>query len=244
MAIKLDIRPTPADVALAAADLIRREAHKAVREKGCFLLALAGGRTPNLLYEMLAREPFAGTMPWDGMHFFWGDERCVPPTHQDSNAGMAMKHLLSKVPVPARNVYPILGAGLPPRDAAELYEETVRQAFRASGSSGFTMVLLGMGNDGHTASLFPGQPAVAERIKWVAPAQAPSGQDRITITLPLIHASSTVLFMVTGRDKRDMLTAVLADQQAGLDRYPASMARGREQTIWLVDQEAAPSPEH
>ena len=244
MAIKLDIRPTPGDVALAAAEMIRREAHKAVTARGCFLLALAGGRTPNLLYEMLAREPFAGTMPWEQTHIFWGDERCVPMAHQDSNSGTAMKHLLSKVPVPARNVYPILGAGLPPREAAELYEETVRQAFCATGSSGFSMVLLGMGHDGHTASLFPGQPAVTERIKWVAPTQAPSGQDRITITLPLIHASATVLFMVTGRDKREMLTAVLADQQAGLDRYPASMARGREQTIWLADQEAAPSRGH
>ena len=101
MAIKLDIRPTPGDVALAAAEMIRREAHKAVRARGCFLLALAGGRTPNLLYEMLAREPFAGTMPWEQTHIFWGDERCVPMAHQDSNSGTAMKHLLSKVPVPA-----------------------------------------------------------------------------------------------------------------------------------------------
>lgn len=244
MAIKLDIRPTPGDVALRAAELIRREAHQAVRERGCFLLALAGGRTPNLLYEMLAREPFAGTMPWEQTHIFWGDERCVPLAHQDSNGGTAMKHFLSKVPVPARNVYPILAAGRPPHKAAEHYEDTVRQIFCATGSLGFSMVLLGMGHDGHTASLFPGQSAVAERVKWVAPAKAPDGQDRITITLPLIHASGTVLFMVTGRDKRDMLTAVLADQQAGLDRYPASMAMGREQTIWLVDQEAAPSPEH
>mgnify|MGYP003586194690 CR=1 FL=1 len=238
MEIKINVLPTPEAVAAAAAAMIREIAHCSVREKGFFTLALSGGRTPNLLYDLLATEEYAGELPWEQMLFFWGDERYVAPNHRDSNYGAAKARLFNKAPIPPSNVYPMNTAQPEASEAAKLYEQTIRDVFRWRGCSGFDLTLLGMGSDGHTASLFPASPAMSEEKLWVTTAAGPGGQTRMTITIPLINTSETVLFLVTGQEKRNMLTAVMVDRQEGPLKYPAAMAQGRKQTLWLVDQAA------
>lgn len=238
MAMKISVFPTPESVAAAAADIIAEAAHSAVREKGYFTIALSGGRTPNLLYDLLATTEYAGVLPWKQMLFFWGDERYVPSSHRDSNYGSAKDRLFSKVPIPAANVHPMTTADQDASQAARLYEQTIRELFRARGCSGFDLTLLGMGTDGHTASLFPVSTALGEEKQWVTTADGPGGQLRLTITIPLINASKAVLFLVTGQEKQSMLTAVMAEHRQGAGKYPAAMVQGREQTLWLVDRAA------
>ena len=242
MALKIAIYPTPLEVATAAADCIREKAHEAVRRKGYFTLVFSGGRTPNLLYKLLATAPYANTLPWDQIFCFWGDERYVPATHRDSNYGGAMTYLLSQVPIPARNVYPMLTMAPNPAVAAHLYEQSIRQAFGELGCQGFDLALLGMGSDGHTASIFPGSEAVKEQKRWVLPVKGPNGQSRLTLTLPLLNSSQQLLFLVTGEEKCGMLEKVLDDNQKDEASYPAALVQGRSDTLWFVDQEAFPRP--
>ena len=238
MAMKISVFPTPESVAAAAADIIAETAHSAVREKGYFTIALSGGRTPNLLYDLLATTEYADLLPWEHMLFFWGDERYVPPWHKDSNYQSAHKRLFSRLPIPPDNIYP-MATDLPDASqAAKLYARELHAVFRKRGCSGFDLTLLGMGADGHTASLFPGSSAIKEKDKWVTATVGPAGQTRLTITIPFINASETILFLVTGQEKQNMLTDIIADQQQGSVKYPAAMAQGRKQTLWLVDQTA------
>lgn len=239
MAMTVTVYDHPLAVADAAAKHIRKQAHAAVQQKGCFLLALSGGRTPNVLYSLLADTEYLHTMPWDQILFFWGDERYVSPAHPDSNYGTAMKLLFSRVPVPARNVYPMWTMAPQSSQAAELYEQTLQQVLRETGQLGFDLTILGMGTDGHTASLFPGSPALEEQKHWVAPVTNPAGQARLTLTLPLLNASHDILFLVTGEEKKTMLAAVLDDHATGESSYPASRVKARRNTDWLVDAAAS-----
>ena len=238
MAMKISVLPTPKSVAAVAAAIIAETAHSSVKEKGYFTIALSGGRTPNLLYDLLATTEYADLLPWEHMLFFWGDERYVPPWHKDSNYQSAHKRLFSRLPIPTDNIYP-MATDLPDASqAAKLYARELHAVFRKHGCSGFDLTLLGMGTDGHTASLFPGSAALREEEQWVTTAVGPGGQLRLSITLPLINASETILFLVTGAEKRRMLTAVIAEHRQGSVKYPAAMAQGRKQTLWLVDQAA------
>ena len=204
------------DVAAAAAEHVI-----ALRPR---TIALAGGRTPRALYERLA----GADLPWPSMALWFGDERCVPPDHPDSNERMAREALLDHVPAEVHR--------MPGEDCdAAAYERELRDAFGASGSDvpRFDLVLLGLGADGHTASLFPGDPALNERERLVARVERPD-HTRLTLTLPVLSAAAEALFLVTGAEKRDALRELLAGAS-----IPAARVRA-ERVVVIADREAAP----
>jgi 6-phosphogluconolactonase len=202
-----------------------------------FRVALSGGSTPRRLYELLAAPPFRDQVPWPHTHLFWGDERCVPPDHPDSNYRMARESLLERAPIPARNVHRIRGE-LAPQEAAAAYEATLRTELGAGGR--LDLVLLGMGEDGHTASLFPGSPALHEQTRWVMAQEVEKlGAWRITLTPPIINAAANVLFVVAGGGKAGRLRQALV-RPGQEELLPAQMVRPAEgRLLWLVDRAAA-----
>jgi 6-phosphogluconolactonase len=224
-----------------AKEFVRR-AGESADGKASFAVALSGGSTPKSLYALLASEAFREQLPWGKVHFFWGDERPVPPEHPDSNYRMAHDSLLSKVPVPPENVHRIRAEIADARKAADAYEQTLREFFQLRGlqTPCFDLVLLGMGSDGHTASIFPGSAAVHEQERlavapWVEKLQA----YRITLTAPVFNNAACVIFLVSGREKAEALRAVLeGDYQP--ERFPAQLIRPTHGTLlWLVDRAAA-----
>lgn len=228
-------------LAHAAAERFVVEAEAAVRARGRFTVALAGGTTPNAMYRLLASR-YRDAVPWDAIDFFWGDERHVPPTHRDSNVRAAYDAMLGSVPTPPARVHRIRGELPDASDAATDYEQTLRREFASPPGKvpTFDLVLLGMGSDGHTASLFPGSEALLERERLVlAPWVDHLRSHRITLTLAVLNHATLVVFLVSGRAKADSLRDVVE----GPDRpgqLPAQLVRpinGR--SLWLVDREAA-----
>jgi len=205
-------------------------------------VALAGGATPKLLYTLLATEPHRRHLPWPRTHVFWGDERCVPPDHPESNYRMAHEALLRHLPIPPEQIHRMRGEDPDPERAAAEYEERLRTAFhgQAGALPRLDLVLLGMGADGHTASLFPHTEAVREQQRWVVRNHVPKLQaDRLTLTAPVINWGATILFLVAGNDKAAALQEVL-EGPADPERLPAQLIRptaGR--LVWLVDLAAA-----
>jgi 6-phosphogluconolactonase len=229
-----------ADVARAAADDFVRVASAAVAARGCFSVALAGGSTPKRTYEVLASEAQRRQVDWSKVHIFFGDERCVPPDHAESNYRMANEALISRVPVPPRNVHRINGEG----DAvanASLYEDELRTFFDHASWPRFDLVLLGMGDDGHTASLFPGTKALAEQQAWVVANWVEKfGAFRITLTGPAINHAAHIIFMVTGASKAERLSAVLRQEKYETEHLPSQLIKPLNGTLkWLVDKDAA-----
>ncbi|MBW2147075.1 MAG: 6-phosphogluconolactonase [Deltaproteobacteria bacterium] len=252
--MKREIRRFPdlKELSRAASDLMIKRAEECVAERGVFTLVLSGGKTPRTLYEHLARPPVSGMMPWARTHLFWGDERCVPPDHPESNYAMAFKALLSKVPVPPQNIHRIPAEMEPPEDAAAAYEKILRGFFQtlfnqdshlpssAEGSlfPSFDLILLGVGEDGHTASLFPGDEVLEERKLWVAAVRArevlPS-TPRITLTLPMINMAECVVFMVSGARKKEAVQSILEYPEKAGRVYPAARVRPRQRVVWFLD---------
>lgn len=243
--------PTLSDLSRAAAEFICGLAQESVETHGLFTVALSGGNTPKPLYEDLARPPFTARMPWPHIHFFWGDERCVPPDHPDSNFAMAFDALISKVPVPPQNVHRIPAEGGTPQGAAEAYEDMLREFLRSSDSSdashqgksfpSLDLVLLGMGKDGHTASLFPGDQPLEERKRWVAAVEHPRGSPpvpRITLTLPMINSAKCVLFLISGAGKLELLRSILEESDSAVQRYPAARVNPLGKLVWMIDEQA------
>lgn len=233
----------------AAAEHIKTAARGAVGERGRFLLVLAGGTTPRGAYEQLASQS-AGRIDWKRVHVFWSDERCVAPDHEQSNYGMAADSLLHWVNVPAGNLHRIRGEE-PPARAAMMYDRELAEFFRAAtpaqlGSEpAFDLVILGVGEDGHTASLFPGSPALAAS-GWAAPTRAPGPAavaERVTLTFPAISAARECLFLVAGTAKRHVVQQILwppADTgEGGSPPFPAAQVRPRGRSLWFLDAEAA-----
>lgn len=230
----------------SAADLIYRRIGDAVAVRGRAALALAGGRTPQPLYEHLGRNPYTNTIPWSAVHLFWGDERCVPVTDPDSNYGMARRTFLDALTLTVGNLHPVPVQPGKERETAELYEADLRRFFtqeapKAEGPLAsfprFDLILLGLGPDGHTASLFPGDAALAERKRWVAwvpEAPLPPRVPRITLTLPVINRARTVLFLVSGKDKKVIIEKVRADGDNPDSLYPAARIRPEGELIWMV----------
>jgi 6-phosphogluconolactonase len=227
----------------AAAEMVVERAAAAVAARGVFTIALAGGSTPKRLYALLADEhdSFRAQMPWDRVHFFWGDERHVPPDHSDSNYRMANEAMLSKVPVPAQNIHRIKSENPDAGQAAQEYAEDLRGCF----DSGATLprldvILLGMGTDGHTASLFPGTMALKEEHQWVASNWVEKfNTHRITMTPPLINNGACVVFLVQGEEKVEPLRAVLYGER-NPEVYPSQLIQPVDgECYWLVDREAA-----
>jgi 6-phosphogluconolactonase len=228
-------------LARGAADEFLRRAVAAVAARGSFCVALSGGTTPRRLYGLLAAEPYRSQMPWARTHYFWGDERTVPPEHPDSNFGAADEVLLSRVPVPAENIHRMSAERSPPERAAAEYETTLRKVFRLSegGWPRFDLVLLGMGADGHTASLFPGTAALAEtRRLAVANWVEKLATYRITLTCPVFNRAACILLLVSGADKAEMLAEILSEK-AGPARYPVQLIRPADGELhWYVDRAA------
>ncbi len=222
--------PTPAVLSEAAAALFARCAHEAVAARGRFSVALAGGSTPRPVYARLTRPPYPADVPWDRVHVFFGDERCVPPDHPQSNYRMAAEAMLRALPLPPENVHRIRGE-VPPQHAAEEYEADLRAFF--GGAPRFDLALLGLGTDGHTASLFPGSAALNERERWAAANYAPAQRAwRVTLTYPALNAARTAAFLVSGERKRAILEAVLHGKTG---RYPAQGIRPEAgDLLWLV----------
>ena len=237
----IEIVSDGAALADAAAAHFVTQAEQAIALRGRFTVALAGGTTPNVLYERLATA-FRDTVPWQAIPFFWGDERHVPPTHPDSNFRAANAAMLAKVPVPEAHVHRILGELPSAAAAASDYERTLRRAFALDGVvlPVFDLVLLGLGPDGHTASLFPGGDAMRQTERLVlAPWVETFRTYRITLSLPVLNRASLVVFLVSGAGKADVLHAVLEGPNRP-DALPAQAVRpSNGQVIWLVDRAAA-----
>lgn len=239
----------------AAAERVVDLAEQAVGARGRFDWALAGGSTPAQLYSLLASDEFRPRIDWRRVHFFWGDERCVAPDHAQSNYRMARLSLLDVVGPPAAHVHRLQGE-LEPALAARAYERELEEHFELSVGGGFPrfdLILLGMGADGHTASLFGGTAALAETRRWVVDNQVPDlGTVRLTVTLPLLNAAAHVLFLVAGADKAAQLGAVLpAARSLGTSFAASSGAAGPEEVVpaarvrpssgeleWLLDASA------
>ncbi|HEX9049135.1 MAG TPA: 6-phosphogluconolactonase, partial [Anaeromyxobacter sp.] len=227
------------EVARAAAEEVALAAARADAARGRFTLALAGGSTPRRLYALLAdaRAPFRARVPWERTHVFFGDERPVPPEHPDSNYRMAREALLDRVPVASVHRIP----GEDPA-AAEAYEDELRRFFEVPPGGPpprLDLVLLGLGEDGHTASLFPGSPALDERARWVvSPFVERLGTRRTTLTLPILDRARAVVFLATGAGKAGALARVLA-AAPGAAPLPAARVRpDAGAVVWIVDRAA------
>jgi len=240
------------ELALKAARHFARLADQYVIGCGHFTVALAGGSTPRAMFSLLAEEPFLETVPWSSIYFFWGDERCVAPDHAESNFRMAQETMLSKVPVPEENIFRVPAENPDHDRAAEEYSDSLTRFFLAgpgapraataplSNLPRFDLVLLGMGPDGHTASLFPGTSALNanDRIA-VANHVEKLNAHRITLTAATINNARNVTFVAAGEDKADALKAVLEGPYRP-ETYPSQLIRPRNGTLlWLVDERAA-----
>ncbi len=235
---ELHVLSTPEEAAQAKARFVAALAKECATSQGRFTIALSGGSTPRRLYQVLASPPYSKEMAWDQWQVFWSDDRCVPPDHQDSNFRMAREELLDHVAIPDTNVHRMRGED-DPHEAALAYEAVVREVFKSPMPS-FDLVLLGIGDDGHTASLFPGTEALGERNRlvvdnWVSDLQV----HRITFTLPLINAAKVVAFLDTDGTKAGVLRQVLEPAQ-GEDVPPAGLVRPSPGFVhWFLTSAAA-----
>jgi 6-phosphogluconolactonase len=232
---------TPQDLFQAAAEEVISSAAEAIAQRGRFTIALSGGSTPKNLYTLIAANASA-SLPWSQVFFFWGDERDVPPTDAESNYRMALETILSKIPIPPGNVFRIPAENSDASAAAEMYEKTLQNFFALKPAElpRFDLILLGMGPDGHTASLFPETAALQEESRlvvanWVEKLHT----HRITLTLPVLNAAREVAFLVSGADKATVLHEVLEGKALG-EQYPSKLVRpGKGKLIWFVDRAAA-----
>jgi 6-phosphogluconolactonase len=243
--MSLKIVSDPEQLITIAAESVVHLAAAAIAETGRFTIALAGGSTPKPIYERLATEEFAKRVDWARVQIFWGDERCVPPDHPQSNYHMTREALLDHVPIPALNVHRIRGEQNP-REAAEAYGRELQAVFGGDAekggppAEGFDLILLGMGDNGHTASLFPGLPAVLEQCKWVmAQYVEVVAAWRITLTPVIINAARNVTFLVSGTGKAERLHEVIEGPYQP-EVLPAQVIKPKNGRLtWLVDRSAA-----
>ncbi|PWG82027.1 6-phosphogluconolactonase [Pararcticibacter amylolyticus] len=227
------------DLSAFAADYFTAAARKAIAEKGTFNVALTGGNSPLQLYTLLASPQYSGSIDWSKTYIFWGDERWVPLDDKRSNAGMAYAALLDHVPVNKDHVYPMWSDQLPPGEYAAVYEKLLRSHFDKSGGT-FDLILLGMGEDGHTASLFPGTQVTREQHTWVkAYYLNPQQMYRITLTAPLINLADRIMVITFGENKSDALAHVLEGKRDTIT-YPAQLLQPEKgELIWAIDDKAA-----
>jgi len=210
----------------------------ALAATGTFRVSLSGGSTPRALYTLLASDDFRGRFPWTRVSWYWGDERFVPYDHPESNYRMTREAMLSKAPVPAENIHPVPVDGAP-EDAALDYERSLQAAYGAAvldrARPLFDITLLGLGADGHTASLLPNDPVLRERKHWVAAVSRGRPEVRITLTYPAIESSQQVAFLVTGKEKAAIFSAI----RSGASEAPAARVNPIGELIWFVDMAAA-----
>jgi 6-phosphogluconolactonase len=235
-AVMTTVLPDPEAVARAAADWLLESVRAAGDRPSA--VCLAGGSTPQRLYELLPAPPYRDAFPWQRVHWFWGDERFVPPEDERSNYRMVRRALLDRAAVPAANIHPIPTTGAP-RQAAAAYERELRRFYAADTLDParplFDATLLGLGEDGHTASLFPWTAALEERARWVVAVEGVKPEPRITLTYPALESSGAAALLVTGAGKRDIVRRV----RAGAD-LPAARLRPVGRLRWFLDRAAAP----
>ena len=234
---EIRILKTAAELFETAASIFTAQAAEAIRAHGRFTVALSGGSTPKTLYSLLATKP---GIPWDKVYFFWGDERHVPPDDPDSNYRMVNEALLSKIQVPAGNVFRIHAEENDAAAAALQYEQVIKDFFHLSPGQfpRFDLIYLGTGPDGHTASLFPGTAALNETQRLVVANWVPKfNTHRLTFTYPVLNAAACVMFLASGADKAPILHEILENSAAGLPSQKVRPTNGK--LIWLVDEAAA-----
>ncbi len=204
-------------------------------------VALSGGSTPRIFFERLALEPYPDRVPWSNVNLFWGDERCVPPDDEQSNFKMAKDTFISKVNIPDENVHRIIGENPPEVEAQRYGKEILKSLPSINGFPEFDWIFLGMGTDGHTASLFPNAPTLKEMNAICLVAEHPeTGQKRISLTLPVINNARRVSFLVAGKDKANVLKEILEKGDSPLP-YPASKVNPENGVLeWYLDKAAAP----
>lgn len=222
-----------------AAEIFVNISGSCIRSRAKFSVALSGGATPIRLYNLLGSGPYHDQVPWQQVHFFWVDERCVPKEHETSNFRAVFGPLLSKIPVSEKNIHRIKAEG-EPRAGADEYEMDLKKFFGLPGFPAFDLIILGMGADGHTASLFPGSKALEETARFAVPVYIEKPEwNRITLTLPVLNHAFQILFLVAGRSKADVLGEIFREG-GNRRRFPAGLVRPIQgSTTWLVDREAA-----
>ena len=222
----------------SAAQMLVDIAEKSVMARGRFVICLSGGNTPNGLYTLLSIEHFRNLVPWKNTFVFWSDERCVPADDVRNNAYMATSVFLSKIDLPSSNIFPV-PVNLPPADAARKYEETLKTFFGKEDPR-FDLILLGLGDNGHTASLFPGTEVLREKSHWVKEVFVEELQMyRITMTSLLINKAHCVFFLVTGEEKSCILEKVLTTPNQP-EKYPVQLIRPEQgEVYWYIDNKAA-----
>jgi 6-phosphogluconolactonase len=233
--------PSAEAVAQGAAELFAHTCDTAVRERGRFYVALSGGSTPKRTFELLSSEPLRSRINWDHVHLFWGDERYVPHDDPNSNYRMTSEALLRHIPVPPANIHGVPTELSPPETAAAAYEADVRQTLGTSDSSipRFDLVYLGVGTNGHTASLFPHSPVLKETSRLVvADFVAEVNSWRISMTAPLLNRGRTVAFLVAGREKASVLKQVMFGPR-NVENLPAQLISPEGELLWLLDEAAA-----
>jgi 6-phosphogluconolactonase len=228
-----------AELSRQSAERFSQLVNQSVQGSGRFTVALSGGSTPKHLYSLLGSPDYKERIPWNNVHLFWGDERCVPPDHPESNFGMVRESLLSKIKIPAENIHRMAGEREPQAAAAE-YEKHLQEFFGLESGAlpRFDLILLGIGEDGHTASLFPGSDALNETRRLViAPFVEKLNSYRLTLTLPVLNSGAEVWFLVTGASKADAVKKVLRGS-ADLPAAKVQPVNGR--LVWFITQDAAP----
>ena len=232
----------PESLSSAAAEAISRTVHQTVAETGMFSVALSGGTSPRLLYKTLSKPPYRETMPWEDIHFFFGDERMVPHTDPLSNFYTAHRDLFFPLSIPGGNIHRIMTENNTPEQAANKYEHALKTffSFQAQALPVFDLILLGVGLDGHTASLFPGNTALEETRKLaidVAPPEISPAVSRITLTLPVINAAENVFFLVPGRKKMNIVDQIFMEYKSEtVQTLPAAMVRAKENLVWFIGE--------
>ncbi len=238
----IKIQPDLYKLSRAAGEFFISQSQEMIIQKGYFSVALSGGETPATLYSLLATDAYASRVDWEKVHIFWGDERCVPPEDLDSNYRMARQNLLDQVPIPAENIHRIRGED-EPKIAARDYEKLLQEFFEGNNEAHnprFDLVLLGLGNDGHTASLFPNTTALDVDDRWVTANYVESMRAwRVTLTATAINSAQHIMFLVAGANKADTLRQVLEGDNLP-SVYPAQAIKPKDgRLIWLVDGDAA-----
>jgi len=223
----------------AAADIFLALSRASISATKKFTVALSGGATPRRLYSLLGSAPYHKDVDWKKIHVFWVDERAVPRDHPESNFKLVFDAWLSKIPIPETNLHRIRGEDGPEKAARE-YEVDLRNFFGGQRTPVFDLIILGIGEDGHTDSLFPGSSALAETARLTLPVYAERPKTgRVTLTLPVLNNASHILFLVSGRAKADIVAKVLEEGKAN-GRYPAGLLNPSRGSIeWLVDKDAA-----
>ncbi len=235
----ITVKDTLIDLARTAADIFSMRANECVARKGQFFVAISGGTTPRLFHRMLVQEPYVSEIPWDKMHIFWVDERCVPENDAASNYGASKKDFLNRAPISKTQVYPMPGS-LSPEDGARKYQKALMEFFNLKYGQfpTFDLIFLGTGKDGHTASLFPGQKALDERERLVISVKGGNPYvSRLTMTFPVLNHAKRIIFMVSGKNKADIVKTILEFPKAKL---PAQRIQPLNGTLtWLLDSESA-----